>query len=269
MIKFYADGLLDALGDIRSAKEQARSISKATSGIEATDNQKKTAERALEKLRPLCDSAELKTTVDRIIRCYHKLAGLSDAQGCSNEVLETELQHIEDSVSWELQEHQFAFIPTNKAKHFEQEKLFGDAVYVQFEEARQDLKSAGNCLASDLNTAAVFHLMRVVEFGMRQLTKQINPKIKTPLAYCDWKGLIVPMEQKLKAAEQRSRGPKKSKQLDFYSRCLSDCKALIDTRNRVSHAREPFSDTEQVSSELSLSKRPPIKLGKRNARKSD
>jgi len=156
----------------------------------------------------------------------------------------TRLLSLWHTMHEEVKEKKFAFIPPDKEQFFEQEQLFGTNVYDKFEPARQDIKSAGNCLASDLDTAAVFHLMRVVECGMRILATHVRPRFKLSLEYCDWSGLIRPMSKKLIKIESRRRGPKKTQQFDFYSRCLSDCKAFIETRNRVSHAREPFSNQE-------------------------
>ena len=66
-----------------------------------------------------------------------------------------------------LQNAKFAYIPTTDAKYFENDRLLGDAVFEVFEEALQDVKDAGNCLALAMHTACVFHLMRIAEWRLR------------------------------------------------------------------------------------------------------
>jgi hypothetical protein len=153
---------------------------------------------------------------------------------------------IELNMGEDLVPLQFAFVPPEKVEFFEQEKLFGEKVFnrFRFKPAHYDIKEAGNCRSTGANTACVFHLMRAVECGMRELAIHLKPKIKLPLEYCDWKGLIKPMEKKLAKIELKRRGPKKSKQFEFYTCCVSDCKSFTETRNRVSHARQPFSEDE-------------------------
>jgi hypothetical protein len=90
----------------------------------------------------------------------------------------------------ELSYKKFAFIGPDFAPYCEQEKLFGEEVYNSFEVARREIKDAGNCLAADLGTAAVFHLMRTAEFGMRALAQERHVKIKNrQLDYADWQTL--------------------------------------------------------------------------------
>ena len=68
--------------------------------------------------------------------------------------------------------------------------------------AVEDIREAGNCMAADCNTAAVFHLMRAVEWGLRALCvdlgfrklKRRNSKTGevryTPIAYEDWDNIL-------------------------------------------------------------------------------
>jgi hypothetical protein len=79
-----------------------------------------------------------------------------------------ELKGIGDAADKELSQIKFAFIPTAKDKFFDRDDLFGKSFHDSAApEMNSEIKAAGNCLAADLNTAAVFHLMRVAELGMR------------------------------------------------------------------------------------------------------
>jgi hypothetical protein len=66
---------------------------------------------------------------------------------CIFDTVEREGIEIQDSLREELNQRQFAFIPVNKTKYFEQDALFGETVNRNFKAATQHIKSAGNSRA--------------------------------------------------------------------------------------------------------------------------
>ena len=82
------------------------------------------------------------------------------------------------AISKELKNRKFAMIENKKADFFEKENLFGENISKAFPSVKYEIRQAGNCLAMDFNTAAVFHLMRVAELGMRALARRLNVKCK-------------------------------------------------------------------------------------------
>ena len=78
----------------------------------------------------------------------------------------------------ELDDRKFVMTEKNKSKFLEHENLFGKHVSNSFPSASDEIKAAGNCLALDLNTAAMFHLMRAAELGMRALARHLRVKCK-------------------------------------------------------------------------------------------
>ena len=95
----------------------------------------------------------------------------------------------------ELAVRKFVMIENSKSEHLENEALFGDCVWASFPSAREDIKSAGNCLALNLNTAAVFHLMRTAELGMRALAENLKVRLKQkgkskPIKHAGWDDII-------------------------------------------------------------------------------
>lgn len=119
---------------------------------------------------------------------------------CELEILNVRIEH-------ELEDLAFGFIPKEKTEYFEKKRLFGDDVFEHFQSARDEIKEAGNCFAMNLNTACVFHLMRVIEIGARAMYWQmarrknvIYEKYKKsrgkkvsankPMELCDWNTLI-------------------------------------------------------------------------------
>jgi hypothetical protein len=147
-----------------------------------------------------------------------------------------------------MAEKQFAFIPANKVRFFEQHDLFGGGVSAAFPSAQPEIKDAGNCLAADLHTAAVFHFMRAAEHGLRALARHLRVKLTTPLEYAGWEEVIRAIDRKLTVLRSRPKGRKKSEALEFYRLTLSECEMLKDVwRNPVSHARRRYTEVEALA----------------------
>jgi hypothetical protein len=172
-------------------------------------------------------------------------------------VIDSQLRAIHNCLWFELFERKFAFIPTSKAQLFEQKKLFGDDVWDAFPEARDEIRDAGNCLAADLNTAAVFHLMRVMELGLRQLSFQLKAKAlikrlkqtKIPIELGTWDEVITTLESKLDDLRKRTtRSPKREQKIETCNELLKEFRSVKDLwRNKVMHARATY-DEEQAQS---------------------
>ena len=86
----------------------------------------------------------------------------------------------------------FLYVPEGLSWYVDNDQLFGEIVWRKFPTARRDIKEAGNCLAADCNTAAVFQLMRASEHGLRAIARKlhIDPLMHKgaiqPIEYADW-----------------------------------------------------------------------------------
>jgi hypothetical protein len=162
-------------------------------------------------------------------------------------IIHNELMALENSIWGELGERKFTFIPPAKSGFFNQGRLFGNHVYDAFPDARVEITAAGNCIASDLNTAAVFHLMRAAECGLRHLAKKIHIKIKHELVLADWGEILRGIESKLKVLELKKRTKTNERNIIFYSGLLSDLKGFKHVwRNRVMHARAHYDSGDAL-----------------------
>jgi hypothetical protein len=78
---------------------------------------------------------------------------------------------IHDEMSVQL----YIQVPAQSAKYYEpDEPPFGDIVFDRFSSASGDVIEAGNCLALERYTACVFHLMRVMEVGLKALASKLG-----------------------------------------------------------------------------------------------
>jgi len=164
----------------------------------------------------------------------------------------SEIRGISEAFVKELAQRQFAFIPADKACYFEQEQLFDRAVKdAASAELNREIKAAGNCFAADLNTAAVFHLMRVAEHGLHALAIHLGawPATRTALEYSEWGEVLEAIRKELDARRKAlppGRGSAKEKEQRFYDGLLADLSYFLHDRNPVSHLRGHYEADEAL-----------------------
>jgi hypothetical protein len=152
----------------------------------------------------------------------------------------SEIDGILEAVAKELKQRKFAFIPPGKDDFFEKEELFGHVVAEKFPSAEHHVKAAGNCMAADLNTAAVYHLMCVVNVGLLALAYHLKLKIKA-IEYQEWTNIIDGLKTKVNTLKQRTKSKKKQDDLEFYNGLLLEFSAFKDVyRNNMAHARARY-----------------------------
>ena len=167
--------------------------------------------------------------------------------------LEVLAQGVGHRVLQELRRRRFLRIANGRRQYLDQQHLFGHIVSDRFPNAVGDIRAAGNCLAAECDTAAVFHLMRVAEHGLRAVAKKLRVKLKhkgqnQPIEYADWNDVIVGIKNQITEARKLSRGPKKEAALQFYSDIADQCEYMKDIwRNTIAHTRRPYSGPEAIA----------------------
>jgi hypothetical protein len=73
-----------------------------------------------------------------------------------------------------LGEHYYYHVDGRLIPYYAAELPFGDAVFERFPSATDDIRNAGQCIALGQGTAAVFHLMLVLELGLAALAKGMD-----------------------------------------------------------------------------------------------
>jgi hypothetical protein len=108
-----------------------------------------------------------------------------------------------------------------------------------------DIEEAGNCLAAECNTAAVFHLMRVAEIGLRALAEDRNASFKNkPIDQQEWGTILGFLDgcilQLRKDGIANWSDPQiKDVQIRFYSEVVAELRGFNEAwRRHISHARE-------------------------------
>jgi hypothetical protein len=141
-----------------------------------------------------------------------------------------ELQHlIED----EMEEKLFMHVPPERANFYEQPTLFGQAVNAKFPQTQYDIVEAGNCYASGRSTAAVFHLMRIMETGVQQLGNQLGVALTNEK---NWQNILDEVNKAIKALNQKAP---LTKELAAVSANLYSVK--LAWRNEVMHPKDTYT----------------------------
>lgn len=195
-----------------------------------------------------CDRLQIPKSIDRLWRFQLRL----ESGICTTSIIMAELQEIHNLISCEMDDNYFALIPKAKTVYFEKDgddALFGPEVYMGFASARKEIKSAGNCLAVDEYDAAVFHLMRVINIGLRALASSLGIKkiANKKLEFCTDGQMISESEkaidEKLKTVGAGARGEKWEIQNDFYRGILVDLRFFKDVvRDPIAHARKSYTE---------------------------
>jgi hypothetical protein len=198
---------------------------------------------------------ELESTAKRLARIRTYLKGIEvGAVTRTEKQLADEARVLREAYTDDLKDR-YVFVPeVNKPPNlwWGQDELFGSKVFANFPKARDDIRAAGNCFATDNNTACVMHLMRVAERGMRALARRLKVRFKYPLDYADWGVVIKQMLDKLEAKQKKiqalTRGSRKEAELRFYSGTIHQCDFLNDFwRVEAAHARRQYNSLEALN----------------------
>jgi hypothetical protein len=118
-------------------------------------------------------------------------------------------------------------------------------VYNKFTEMSKDIAAANKCLALDLPSAAVFHLMRVTEAGICRLAKRLKvPQRK--VKHKTWDTILREINGAISALSTLpSLSPKKRKLRDRAAEATAHLNNVrIAWRNPVMHSERLYDSAE-------------------------
>ena len=208
---------------------------------ELPDQMTQSTREALLKVRGHCELIGLTMSIKSIDRMSESIK-TSNPKFSEAKIAIAEInQRIED----EIQDNLFLYIPKTHVAWYKSENLFGAEVQQSFPSTAYDIKEAGKCLALHRNTAAVCHLMRVLEIGLRTLAVKFN----VPYENKPWNCVIEVAENRLKKIRAAKRKPKNWKTDEkFYSEAIAHFRFLKDAwRNYSMHVFERYDENQAES----------------------
>jgi hypothetical protein len=135
---------------------------------------------------------------------------------------------------------QVEFLTVDKPKFYGNSSLFDSVVTDIFPQLTYDVVEAGNCLALNRTTACVFHLMRIMEFGVQRL----GDKLKVPLVNeTVWQKIMDQVNARIKIMPEKPAAKKRMKELyaDVAGHLYN---VKVAWRNTVMHPKRTYTPEE-------------------------
>ena len=87
------------------------------------------------------------------------------------------LEHVSSTIHSELESKAFFYMPPEQKIYYDKPELFGSAFTQKFPQLQFDLVESANCYALGRGTACVFHLMRMMEVGVRSFGNKLGVQL--------------------------------------------------------------------------------------------
>jgi hypothetical protein len=201
----------------------------------------------VEEVGKLAKALGLKTTKNRLSHFTVALRfNLSEAD------YRTEIRVLRDALKDDLVECHFYHYPRSKLDVLMKFLSAWNGIAEAFPLVKLEALAATDCYALGHNTACVFHIMRVAEYGLRALARERKIQLprKKPVDWGTWQELLRELtKEATKIGETASPGSAKDNALSFYSGAISDLNAFKDEyRNQVMHVRKEYDEHQALRS---------------------
>jgi hypothetical protein len=164
-----------------------------------------------------------------------KLAALNDSPNATVGDLRHLAEELDGRLKDEMEAGEYLALSRPEAGLFNSTDPFGGNVIASFPSAQYDIEEAAKCLALDRCTAAVFHLMRALEVGLRLLGLSLNDPSLDPAKNPNWERILSRCRTEL-AKPLKERSPEWQADERFYSAAAERLMAVRDaSRNPTVH----------------------------------
>jgi hypothetical protein len=205
----------------------------------------------------------LMRVLDRVVHIRKYLASSRASRLFGDLRIKDEIRVLREALHDDLEGRPILFPDVSKYRtHYYKPQLFGADVFERFPDARNDVVSAGNCYATDNDTACVLHCFRVAEYGLKGLAghlwkRKSNLSRSRAIEIASWGVTIGHLRASITEMNTPRSGdntkcqlsPKKRKKiLDFYSTALDSCAYFNQIRVDAAHVyRKGFSAPEALA----------------------
>jgi len=160
----------------------------------------------------------------------------SDSE-CTYEDVFRLLGDLQHRIADELDDRLFLRILSDKVKFYDKPKeQFGKSIISNFRSIEFDVEEAGKCFATGRDTACVFHIMRIMEAGLRVVATELKIDI---LSNRSWDSMLKKMETETEKQHKRDDWT------DFYTEVRAKGYAVKDAwRNPTMHIEKKYISDE-------------------------
>lgn len=166
-----------------------------------------------------------------------------DRGGQSASELATMLTELHKRVHEDLDALIFLVVPSDKASFFDIDWLRNTSLFDAFPTAVfPEMQNAGRCYAFGQNEACMFHLMRIVDYGLRLVAASLT----IPYDARNWMGIGDAIQKNMEAKYSVKTSDWKQSE-PFYASILTDIQAISrGHRNPVIHEIEKKYDDKEA-----------------------
>jgi len=205
-----------------------------------SDDDAKRLEIAIKEAHSTFDEMK-NTNIDACIKELEKFV----AKKIFNIDIHANLHYFAEVIQVALSERLYYAYPIHKAAVFYNWKDEWEQIYSCFDESVFDIWHGVDCWAMGQDTASVFHMMRVLEFGLEWLAKDVEVNMGVE----NWHNILDQIEKRIReTANTLPRGAEKSSRLQFLSEAAKEFRYFKDGwRNYVSHGRGIYDEYQARS----------------------
>lgn len=168
---------------------------------------------SFQEIEQHCDQLGLRDTGNCVRRLIKELRSFHNVRTYGQAIIE-----LQTSLAEELAHH--VFVRVEKPHYYGKNPRFAQLVAEIYPEIAYDVVEAGNCLATGRGTACVFHLMRIMDFGLQK----IGPKLKIQkIQNKSWQQILNQMNRAI------SRMPESTAVLKKKKEVYAEMVALLET----------------------------------------
>ncbi len=132
------------------------------------------------------------------------------------------------------------FLVVDKPKFYGESPLFDSFVTDVFSQLTYDVVEAGNCLALNRTTACVFHLMRIMEFGVQRFGEKLGVPLVDETV---WQKIMDQVNSRIKDMPEKPAAKKRIKEryADIAGHLYN---VKVAWRNPVMHPKRTYTPEE-------------------------
>ncbi len=197
---------------------------------------------ALNTLYEYCEKLDLPLSKNQIGEVVHAVNGMNLDR------MNTAFHELQRRVQEELKAKICFCLPGHKVKYWSMFWLVDTPIYDHFRSAHDEFQRAGHCYAFGENTACIFHLMRVVDFGLRRVAASLNITYDAR----NWSGIGNRIQQNMEQ-KYNTKTDDWKKSEPMYAEILTDIQAISrGHRNPVLHELEKKYDEREAEHMLNV-----------------
>jgi hypothetical protein len=242
MLKFNARSFYSAVSTMRRAHAlmDKESDKKKT---EISAKERRSAPKVLARLETAC--AELGTPVTKMAVSELIEAIKSRKRRLTHEEFSSILKEVDGTLRRELSLVNL-FVLDGKAQEYFAPKgpLFGTGFESSFPSAAYELDEAGKCLALGRPTASVFHLMRIMETGIKAVARCLGMPDPTRPAERNWGLILKNIKGEIDARNAQQQWVNQLDREFFESSYASLDAVRVAWRNTTMHVENKYSPDE-------------------------